>query len=85
MASKKPGDTLELVGAIAESPGFIWCPSAKMTLLLLLPLSGIRPVVPAATTPGSARIRCSDSFRKATIAEFSRKRERGRTTVPVST
>ncbi len=66
MASKNPGETLVLVGAIADSPGFIWYPSAKMTLLLLLPLSGIMPVVPAASTPGSARIRCSDSFRKST-------------------
>jgi hypothetical protein len=56
MASKKPGDACSWFGETTDSPGAIVWPSARITLLVLSPLSGRLSVKPAISMPGSARI-----------------------------
>ena len=51
-------------GEIADSPGRIWYPSAKITLSEWPWPKGIWLVVPASLTPGSARIRSKTSAEK---------------------
>jgi len=58
IASKYPGDTVTEKGARIDSPGLIWCPSARMAFLLKRPPKGILVVAPAKRTPGIERI-CS--------------------------
>jgi hypothetical protein len=56
IVSKKPGDAWSWIGETTDSPGGIVWPSARITLVVLSPLSGRLSVKPASSTPGSARI-----------------------------